>query len=246
MKILAKDDCFSYYLSLALARAGQPCTMACYDEKVPSFIITDALRGIRADPAVVEPWLANPYCYKRQKALKCLDVTDADLIVIGSFADLTIKGYKHRKESWRFFEIRHCIQDTAAVDAACDRMDLLPITEILENNLVLFDHFKAKNPQAKAMWVNYPYLDGASTEWDDQKNPIPNRVIKSRWHELTTATTKVFPEHEIFVLNIPEDKVRWRGDDLLWHYHDSTYDWAAGTVLEWFNPNPSLSPSIQE
>jgi hypothetical protein len=233
VNILAKDDCFSYYLVQAFDRVGYSANLSCYEEKVPSYIIVDAINGVKADSDVVEPWLANPYCFRKQKELKCLTVTGSDMIIIGSFSDLTIKGYRHREKGWRFFEIRHYIKNTEAVDLECERLDLQSTEEILKNNLILFNYFRRRNSQAVSVWINYPYIDGASTIWADRENPVPNRIIKSRWEELTGATTRIFPEHDIFVLNIPNEEVRERGDTQLWHYHNNTYDYAARIILDW-------------
>lgn len=120
--LIAKEDCFTTVTACYLQQEClEPVATLAREEKVVSQALVDALDGLAPNPAVVRPFITEPYCLASYPQRTTLSASGANLIVIGLFADMLIRPYRHREQGWRFFELKERIRFGDAFDAVFER-----------------------------------------------------------------------------------------------------------------------------
>lgn len=234
MKVVAKDDCFTAFVAMMAVKRGIAFNLLAREEKVHSQILVDALDGLVPDPAVVRPLVTAPYALPFVLERKSLGVRGADLIIIGSFSDLTIKLYRHRVEGWRFFEL-HDRLDPARTRLLFEREDLVPVEVSMRNTLALFEHYEKQSPDAVKVWINYPFVGGDVLSWDgpiarEHREALQRARMGERFAEFTAASHDVLAPTGVRIIDTPPGMARPRDGNAPWHYQDEVYDLAAQRI----------------
>lgn len=238
MRIVAKDDCFIAFTMAELMKRSVPVALLAREEKVHSQVLVDALDSLVPDPYVVGPLVPNPYAMPFQIHRTSLGVSGADLIVIGSFSDVTIRLYKHKVGGWRFFELHDRLPYKDAMAQLFDREPLIAPEKSMENTVRLFEYYQQKSPGAKKLWINYPYVSGDMLAWDSPYAAMQGEPMRLRFERFTSLSHSILAPLGVAILDIPPGIVQSRNAVEPWHYTDPTYTYAATMVANLMGVSP--------
>lgn len=226
LRVIAKDDCFMTFLARALSRRGVAVTIVAQQSKTTSAVLVDSIRGLQAPFDVVAPLFRRHDCLKQQSGCSTLlaEPGTADLIVIGSFSDLTLRDYRSKEEGWRFFEMSDAIADPIRL-SQYERCEHLTPAQAVANTAFLFGWFLAQHPGALPIWIEYPYVEKAKHLVS--RVHVENRILISRHDAFRAAAAEVLPGFGVETYRVPDELVCSRGDGRLWHYDDRVYENAA-------------------
>jgi hypothetical protein len=111
-----------------------------------------------------------------------LDVRNADLLVLDSYADMNFQAWQHRVHGWRLWIPMAFIRDRDSFISEFDTVGYLSLDESVAYHVALIDHYRQMNGHIPVLFLNQPIA------YFDKLQP------RSEFSELGARLEKIVPD----------------------------------------------------
>lgn len=163
MKILVRGDCCSRRAIVLNGELFGQSPLIIADEKQPTRFLLERLDGIVPDMASIKHHLRieeldelQLYYFESQFKTVTLDIEDADLICMDSYADMNFKSFKHRRDGWSVWLDTYYIKDIAAFEEEFVFRGRTSLQQAVEDTKRLIEHYRRLKPGIPILYLAQP------------------------------------------------------------------------------------------
>jgi hypothetical protein len=152
-----------------------------------------------------------------------LDVRDADLIMLDSYADMNFQAWQHRREGWRLWTPMAAIRDRESFMQEFESVGYLSLDDSVAYHVALIEHYRRMNGHIPVLFLNQPIA------YYDKLKP------RAEFRELGRRLEDVVPDLFYGVIDDDElepDDVGSSGPGQTLHFTGATYRRMIDVALE--------------